>query len=159
MRGFPLLNVLIVVAFFAAAWWPLQHLTGQSATAAGQSSEGKSEDISRAENLTLRATSSHPLETLTLEHLGQPLIKLEKPDAEQEIELAIGTVEIPPEGIEFWVEAALAGTPGEDQRPAIRLEVVPEDLEREPRTVTLWSQPGESNIAAPAVFQWRDRPE
>ena len=85
MRGFPLLNVLIVVAFFAAAWWPLQHLIGQSATAAGQSSEGKSEDISRAENLTLRATSSHPLETLTLEHLGQPLIKLANTDLELEV--------------------------------------------------------------------------
>ncbi|MGI9241147.1 MAG: hypothetical protein ACR2RV_10115 [Verrucomicrobiales bacterium] len=153
MRGFPLLNVLIVVAFFAVAWWPLQRLTGQAAAGVGASAEG-GEAVGNGENFTIRVMSSHPLETLSLAHLGQPMLIIDDPGAESEFEHSIEGVEIPPEGVEFWVEAGLAGATGEHQRPAIQLELTPEDLERGPRTVTLWGQPDESKIEAPAVFQW-----
>jgi len=98
--------------------------------------------------------SSHPLEKLSLSHLGQLLLTVNAPDTESEIEQAIEGVEIPPEGIEFWVEAGLASATGENQQPAIQLELIPEDLGREPRTVTLWGQTGESKIEKPAVFLW-----
>ena len=153
MRGFPLLNVLIVVAFFAAAWWPLQHLVGQPDAETGASKESELA-AGNGENFTIRIMSSHPLKNLSLVHLGQPLLAVNEPDPESEIEHAIESVEIPPEGIEFWVEAGLASAAGENQRPAIQLEIIPEDLERESRTVTLWGRPGESKIEEPAVFLW-----
>ena len=149
------MNVLIVAAFFAAAWWPLQHLTGQTAAEAVPLSES-GKPLADAENFTIRVLSSHPLETLSVAHLGQSLLTVGDPDAESEIERAIEGVEIPSEGIEFWVEASLASATGDNQRPAIQLELIPEVLEREPRKVTLWGQPGGTKIEAPAVFLWPD---
>jgi len=155
VRGFPLLNVLIVVAFFAAAWWPLQHLTGQPVGGAAALGEtGRS--VGNGEDFTIRVLSSHPLGSLSLAYLGESVLTIDDPTEESEIEHVIKGIEIPKEGIEFWVEAGLTSATGEDQRPAIQLELIPENLEREPRTITLWGKPGESKIEEPAVFLWSE---
>ena len=147
------MNVLIVVAFFAAAWWPLQHLTGQTAAGTATPTEGRN-TVRAGENFSLRVMSSHPLETLSLAYLGQPLLTVDDPEVGSGVEHSIEGLEVPPEGIEIWVEAGLASATRENQRPAIQIELIPEDLEREPRTITLWGQPGESKIEKPAVFLW-----
>ena len=159
MRGFPLLNLLIVIAFFALAWWPLQELTGQPSEP-GPESEVASEaeldtgQASGGEAFSLRITSSHPIESLSLAQFGEGLLEVDGAGDDLESEHPIGRLEVPPEGVEFWLEAQLQGELGEHERPAIRLELIPESLERDPKQVTVWGRAGEAKIEMPAVFLW-----
>ena len=105
-------------------------------------------------NFTLRIMNSRRLESLSLAHLGDPLLTIDEPRAELEFEREIRGIKVPAEGIEFWVEGAFMGTPDGNHRPAISFELIPEHREREPLTVTLWGQPSDSKIEAPAVFLW-----
>ena len=155
MRGFPLLNALVVLAFFAIAWWPLRALTERS-TFGADATELAGNDSGRAEAFTIRILSSHPLETLTVEHLGRPLLAIDSPGGHPEVERLIKGVEFPHEGLEFWVDAKFATLTEARHRCAIAIEIVPGDIDREPRLVTLWSEPGKVELAEIAVFLWDD---
>lgn len=154
MRGFPLLNAIVVVTFFVLAWWPLQQVTGSRPAAADRSPAPAPAALS-AEAFTLHITTSQALKELTFSHLDQELFVLDAPGANLEIERRVDQLEIPSEGIEFWVEAEFSQRPGEDQQAAVSIEVVPDDLARAPQTVTLWGRPGESSIGDLAVFLWQ----
>ena len=160
MRGFPLLNVVLVVTFFVLAWWPLQKAVGDRVSAV----EGHLEvGSSLAEGgYTLEVTSSHPLVSFQLSHLDAPLLVVDAPgEAMEELEFGreLEGVKVPAEGIELWVEASFAGTATDDQRPVLRLEIVPDDVERELGAVTLWGELGGKGIDAPAAFLWTTNPD
>ncbi|WP_411826152.1 hypothetical protein [Luteolibacter sp. AS25] len=158
MRGFPILNLLIVVAFFGLAWWPLQKVTGNERKEAGPKSGGALVARPKGESFTLRIMSSTPLESLSISNLDLPIVEVTAADGLDglEFEYDLGEIENPPEGLEFWVEASfLPGNSGE-RRPAISLELAPEDMELDSKTVTLWGAPGESNIGAPVLFLWEE---
>jgi len=144
--------MLIVIAFFALAWFPLQHLTGKSASPKDTPVQNQYGNKQAGEGFTVRIMSSHPLKALSLKHIDQSLLIIEDPDLELEIEHAITGISIPDEEIEFWVEADLKSAPGENQRPAIHLELIPEDLEKSPTAVSVWGQPGESRIETNALL-------
>ena len=159
MRGFPLLNVILVVAFFVCAWWPLQQAIGVKAPAmeTGGGTPSTAEDGS----YSLEVTSSHPLASFSVSHLNVPLLSIASPgEAMEGLELGheIESLSVPPEGIELWVEAKLAGAGIDDQRPVLGLQLVPEDPERELEPFTLWGELGEPAIDAPAVFLWKTIP-
>ena len=158
MRGFPLLNVILVVAFLSVAWWPLQRAVGDK-TPEGGPAESKP---SAAGEYSLQVTSSHPLAGFSVSHLNAPLLTIDGAgDAMDDLEFGheLGGIEIPPEGIEFWIEASFSGADEDGQRPVIGLELVPADVERELEPVTLWGEAGGSKIDAPAVFLWAPNSE
>lgn len=153
MRGFPLINVILVIAFFALAWWPLQRAVGKKAP----EDETASSETASEEAFTLQITSSHPLASLSVAHLNAPLFSIDAPgDAMDELEdgREIENISVPPEGIEFWIEASFSGADDDSQRPVLSLELVPADVERELKPVTLWGDLGDSEIDEPAVFLW-----
>lgn len=151
MRGFPLLNLLLVVAFFVLAWGPLQKAIGdrepapvENASATSSSTDG---------TYSLHITSSHPLASLSVSHLNSPLLNIEAPvDLEDDHEL-VG-LKIPPEGVDLWIQASFAGQPNDQQRPVLSIELVPEEVEHELGPVTLWGELGSSEIDAPATILW-----
>ena len=144
--------MLIVIAFFALAWFPLQHLTGKSASPEDTPVQNQYGNKQAGKGFTVRIMSSHPLKTLSLNYIDQPLLIIEEPDVELESEHTITGMSIPEAEIEFWVEAALKSAPGENQRAAIHLELIPEDLEKSSTAVTVWGQPGESRIETNALL-------
>lgn len=160
MRGFPLLNVVLVVAFFVLAWWPLKQAIGEKAPAMGTADTVF--ESSEEGGFSLTVTSSHPLASLTVSHLNVPLFSIASPgEAIDELEMGheIEGIEVPPEGIELWIKATFAGTGIDDQRPVLGLELIPEDVEHEIGAVTLWGDLGEPVIDAPAVFVWKGAPD
>lgn len=164
MRGFPLLGTLAVIAFFVAAWWPLRALTGSrpagpgnDSSAASAVSEGAPQSVGTLENFTLRITTSRPVEKLVVEHLGKPVLEFDAPLGGSDLERRLEGIALPPEGIEFWLDAAFVPGPVETPEPfrvALSVEIIPDDPERETRQISLWGAPGENTIADLAVFQW-----
>ena len=76
MRGFPLVNTLVVLAFFALAWVPLGRLTGDNADAETLDQVQEVEALDPTENvssagITLRFFSTHTLRQLKVEYLGE----------------------------------------------------------------------------------------
>ena len=145
MRGFPLFNTLLVAFLFFLAWWPLRQLATSSIEFEGDSvdlygSESNSEPAPEgtaaegAAPVEIRVFSSSPLARLRVESLGQPVI--DQSDIPGEITHEIESLRIPPEGIEFWVEAEFAERPAEG-RVALGIEVAPSN--RDSLTRTLWS--------------------
>ncbi len=160
MRGFPLLGTLAVVAFFAAAWWPLRALTEARPANASEYSPPSESDSSSAvslETLTVRVGSSRPLERLIVEHLGKPVLVIDTPTDGGDIERRLEGIALPPEGVEFWIDATFVPGTGDNadtHRVALSVEILPDDPEREPRQISLWGDPGERAIADLAVFEW-----
>ncbi|MGJ8633711.1 MAG: hypothetical protein ACSHX7_07320 [Luteolibacter sp.] len=150
------MNLLIVVAFFAFAWWPMQKVTGGEREHAESNAGASVRARMGGEGFTIRVMSSAALESLSISNLGVPLVTMDEPEEFDglDFEYSLGEIESPPEGVEFWVEAVFLPGKGDVQRPAISLELAPDDMERDPKTVTLWGAPGESKIDAPAFFLW-----
>lgn len=168
MRGFPLLNTLLVLAGFALAWWPLhQSATGSSAGAvsANAAAEESRETTAIVEadaepgvDATLKVFSSRPLVSLRVETLGETLIEFSAaPENEGAIEKALPAFAIPEEGVEFWVEATFAPASKTENSntasSALGVELAPDD--RDARTVTLWTDEFDSeSVADSVVFTW-----
>ena len=144
--------MLIVIAFFALAWFPLQHLTGKSASPEETPVQHQYDTKQAGEEFTVRVISSHPLKNFALDHLGKRLLTIKDPVTEEEIEDTITGMVISEKEVEFWIEADLTSAPGAGDRPAIHLELIPEDLEKSPTAVTVWGQPGESRIETNALL-------
>ena len=160
MRGFPLLNVILVVAFFAIAWWPLQQAIGGKARVV-EAVETASKTVD-AGGFSLEVTSSHPRAKFSVSHLNTPVFEIASPgDAMDELELGreLEGIKVPPEGIELWIEASFAGSEIDDQRPVLGLKLVPDNVEYALHPVTLWGDLGEPTIDAPAAFLWKGVPE
>ena len=161
MRGFPLLSTLLVAAAFLIAWWPLRQLAtnseGDSSEAfEAHAHEGHEHDHEHdhgepespaGETLEIRIFASAPIKQLRIDHLGEVLA--EESVASGEWEQVIDAIVIPPEGIEFWVEAELAERAAEG-RVALGIEVMPGD--RESITRTLWAEG--NTVADSVVFTW-----
>lgn len=147
MRGFPLLSALLVAMAFALAWWPLQKaMTGDAPAAPAVHDPAPASQSP----VTLRIHGSASIRSLRVEHLGQPLI--ERPDGfSGELRHEIPALEIPAEGIEFWVEARLESGQAA-VRSALAIEVSPET--GDPLTVTLWSDESGA-LADTALFLWK----
>ena len=152
MRGFPLLNLLIVIAFFALAWFPLQHLTGQSESSEPLQNQQQADPVQAAEGFSIRIISSHPLKNVYLDYLGKRLLTVQDPGNDAEIERAINGTTITEQEIEFWIEAELKSAPKSGERPVIQLEMIREGLENRPTLVNVWGQPGESRIETNAII-------
>lgn len=158
MRGFPLFNTLLVAALLLVAWWPLRQLATNSmggearsqvedGSGSGAFSDPDESGLGESLPLELRVLSSVPLKHLRIEYLGEPLI--DEAGRSGEWIQTIHPFAIPPEGVEFWVEAEFAES-GSDGRAALGIELTPSD--RGPLTRTIWSE-GES-IADTVVFRW-----
>ncbi len=143
--------MLIVIAFFAVAWFPLQHLTGKSASPEETPLQHQDSTKQSGEGFTARMISSHPLKSITLNHLGKRLLTIKDP-ASEEIEQPITGMVISGKEVELWIEAELKSPPGSMERAAIHLELIPEDLEKNPTAVTVWGQPGESRVETNAML-------
>ncbi|MCH2059830.1 MAG: hypothetical protein MK183_04315 [Verrucomicrobiales bacterium] len=143
--------MLIVVAFFAVAWFPLQHLTGKSASPEETPLKHQDSAKKSGEGFTVRMISSHPLKSCNLDHLGKRLLTIKDPDSE-EIEEPITGMVISGKEVELWIEAELKSPPGSSERAAVHLELIPEDLEKNPTAVTVWGQPGESRVETNAML-------
>lgn len=166
MRGFPLLNTLLVLAGFAVAWWPLkQTATGSGATTAAAPASEEEVDTTddsaepRATPATLRVFASAPLDSLRIEFLGRTLIDLSSPKTGNGgvIEWKLPALTIPAEGVEFWVEAIFSESNSESKtepRPAaLGIELTPGS--REARKVTLWTADFDPRSVADSVdFAW-----
>jgi hypothetical protein len=147
MKGFPLLNALVVAVAFVLGWWPLQRaMTGDVVP------DGEAAAVSPTNALpvTMRIFATAPIGRLRVEHLGQTVIDL--PKGEQgEITYEWKALELPKEGVEFWVDADLTKGPGATGRSALAIEVTPADGEA--RIVTLWSDENGA-VADTALFIW-----
>ena len=155
MRGFPLLNLLIVIAFFALAWLPLQRLTGKSANTEPPQDQHQAAPGQVEAGFTIRMISSHPLKNVYLDHLGKRLLTIKGikgPGNEAEIERTINGIIITEPEVEFWIEAELKNAPKSGERPVIQLEMIREGLENTPTSVTIWGQSGESRIETNAMI-------
>ena len=159
MRGFPLVNTLVVLAFFALAWFPLSRLTGDSKQEAGPLNEGQEalqpdvNEVVESGGVTLRVFSTHDLKQLKVEYLGKTVMSLGEAGQSTELEQKVEGVELVPEGIEFWVDARFSDV-ADSQRAAVGIEAVPDNPEIESIQVTLWGRAGESYVGDLAVFQW-----
>ena len=168
MRGFPLLNTLLVLVGFGLAWWPLhQSATGSAdAGAAPASDSGEirgthGTETSEAEasvDATLKIFSSAPLVSLRVETLGETLIEFSSaPESGKAIERELTAFALPKEGVEFWVEATFAERPGDEEShppAALGIELAPDD--RDPRSATLWTDEFDSSsVADSVVFTWQ----
>ena len=159
MRGFPLLNTLLILAGFALAWWPLKHsATGSGASVASVPNTATAEmretsPQPKTSPATFRVFASTPLASLRIESLGQLLFQDTAMQAEGTIERELPALEIPDEGVEFWVEATFVGSPEHHQPIALGIELAPN--EKDSRTVTLWTDESDSlSVADSAVFTW-----
>jgi hypothetical protein len=115
-------------------------------------SDGEAMAASTADEVpvTLRIFASAQVGRLRVEHLGKTVIDL--PDGRQgEIIHKWEALELPKEGVEFWVEAELTKGPGAAGRSALAIEVTPGDGEA--RMVTLWSDENGA-VADTALFIW-----
>jgi len=144
--------MLIVVAFFALAWFPLQHLTGKSANADPPQDQHQAAPSQVEAGFTIRMISSHPLKNVYLDHLGKRLLTIKDPGNEAEIERTLNGIIITEQEVEFWIEAELKNVPKSGERPAIQLEMIREGLENTPISVTIWGQSGESRIETNAMI-------
>ena len=158
MRGFPLVNTLVVLAFFALAWVPLSQLTGGNAGAGTLDQIQQVEPLDPTENvqsagITLRFFSTHALKQLKVEYLGETVLSHETADQLQELEQKVEGIELAAEGIDFYVDASFTNV-AEGQRVALGIEAIPDDLELNPVQITLWGGENESQIGDSAFFQW-----
>lgn len=170
MRGFPLLNTLLVLVGFSLAWWPLhQSATGNADAGATPASISKevlgthgteTSAVEASVDATLKIFSSAPLASLRVETLGETLIEFSSaPENGKAIEKELTAFALPREGVEFWVEATFAerseNTEGEesDSPAALGIELAPTD--RDPRSATLWTDEFDStSVADSVVFTW-----
>ncbi len=75
MKGFPLLNALVVAVAFALGWWPLQRaMTGDVVP----DSETTLASPANESPVSMRIFASAPIGRLRVEHLGQTVIDLPK---------------------------------------------------------------------------------
>ena len=95
--------MLIVVAFFAVAWFPLQHLTGKSASPEETPLKHQDSAKKSGEGFTVRMISSHPLKSCNLDHLGKRLLTIKDPDSE-EIEEPITGMVIPERKLSYGLK-------------------------------------------------------
>lgn len=145
MRGFPLLSTLVVIVLLALAKGPLYR-----SIAVGDSIEhAEMEEESGIEGLTNGETSSQAVVKIVgtekivkvrVEHLGKVI--MEKAEGSSFEETLPGLV-VPPEGIEFWIEAKFAK---KNQRVALSIEIETDTGDVWKRT--LW---GEDGVIADAV--------
>jgi len=167
MRGFPLLNTLLVLVGFFLAWWPLhQSATGNADAGAAYASVAEEvmndaglEETEAGANIAarLKIISSAPLASLRVETLGETLIEFSSPPEDgNAIEKELNAFAIPVEGVEFWVEATFVENPENKERSspaALGIELAPDD--RDPRTVTLWTDEFDpTSVADSVVFIW-----
>ena len=153
MRGFPLIGALAVAMAFALAWWPLQRLLSAAGTTdepAAPAPLATMEDAPETETapLSLRVYATAPMNRLLVEHLGQPVMDRETP-VSTEITEPLPGVALPPEGVEFWIEATLAPAAGAAPRAALAVELIAEG--QEPLRRTLWTDEAGA-IADTVVF-------
>jgi len=163
MRGFPLFNTLVVAAIFFLTWWPLRQLATSTDGNHSETSDahahaheghdhkhddGKPENLA-ADPLEIRIFASAPIEQLRIEHLGE--IVTDQSGVTGEWSQAIEGIAIPPEGIDFWVEAEFAEDKT-DGRLALGIEVTPSD--RDSVTRTLWTDG--TTIADSVLFLWEE---
>ena len=88
---------------------------------------------------------------LRLEYLGEPLFESSDLTGTREIETE--PIEIPSEGIEFWVAGEFVHMEG-GMSGAVGIEVSSDS--REEKTQTVWSLDSDTAVADAAVFTWDD---
>lgn len=158
MRGFPILNLLIVVAFFCAAWWPLQRVIGGRDKELPAGGDEVDLAVVDAGGFILRGVSSHPLRSLVVTNAGEVLFTAREFEEgivdPLEFEVVLGGMEVPKEGVEFWVEAVFLKEADDEERAVMTLELAPEDMDRKGKTFTLWGDAGEVEVAGPVFFTW-----
>ncbi|MBL9152334.1 MAG: hypothetical protein JNK37_07615 [Verrucomicrobiales bacterium] len=154
MRGFPLIGALAMAMAFLLAWWPLQRLLSTDARdeaadtpAPVMTVEAPSAEP-EADSLSLRIYATAGIDRLRVEHLGQVVVDRER-IPEPETTAPLPGLVLPPEGVEFWVEASLSPAPGASPRAALAVELISDG--HEPLRRTLWTDDA-GGIADTVVF-------
>lgn len=149
MRGYPPLQILVVLLFAMVIAWPLLHLTGKAG--AEVSGPGRHEDLSvptavpRALMLSVRASA--PPKSLKLMAEGRDLLAGQSIGGDPVVvEISLP---VPPEGIEWHLQGEWAeGAPD----AAVTVTVEPEGLEG--RSETRWSSG--AFLDEILVYLWRE---
>lgn len=146
MRGFPLVNALVIVLALGAFFVPLRHLT-RPAPESGSSPEGDDLVETLAGDLVPVGVSvrfAHSPVSLTLSHLGEIVWRAESAEAMKDGNVI--TLPIPPEGIDLMLHARWPeGTP----ETVLELTLTPEALPEQ--SAILW---GEGEVEDVLTFVW-----
>jgi len=141
MRGFPLLSTLAVIVLLAIARAPLYRTiaVGDSIDRpdAAEDRVGSNQTAAAKEALApvqVRIVGTAEMAKVRVEHLGKVIIEKE---AGSSFEQTLPGLLVPPEGIEFWVEAKFVE---QDRRVALSIEIETDtgELLRQ----TLWGERG-----------------
>ncbi len=141
MRGFPPIQIFLLVLAFIVLAIPLSHLTGNAQEKSAPQAVAKEKQNIKA---LLRLRFAHKPSTLSLKIAGKELITAIDPSP---IEIDAGLAS-PEEGVDAFLSATWSdGTPD----TALTLELEPDGLEA--RSETRWSSAG--GLDEVITFSWK----
>ncbi len=141
MRGYPLLNTILVIVLLALARGPLYRsiAVGDSIDHEHIVGENTAEDEASAPAI-LKIVGTSPLVKIHVEYMGKVIVEK---GGDSSFEEPLPGLTLPPGGIEFWVEAKFAD---KDQWVALSFEIETDTGDVWKRT--LW---GKDGVIADAV--------